>query len=303
MASFLCKFNGRLCPDGLAVPTAASQWEGGTINVPRPHRTTDADATEIPEMRVGDTLYLWVHEREPGSHGRGLTAKARAAEISADGPSDLNVRITQVRLIRPPVSYEQIRDAGSGRSEVGDRLSYALRQTMHILPLHVDEWERHYRHFALAVHERNAASALQQHRQEQRQELLDRFRKALARPSQGAFRTAVLQDHDFRCAITGESTQQVLEAAHVLPYAAHPAHRTNPLNGIALRADLHRLFDAGLLSVSDGRVVLCKTLDRSHYQPLHGSRLTTKAHPDYLREHHEAALLAQTEGRRATSRR
>jgi putative restriction endonuclease len=51
-----------------------------------------------------------------------------------------------------------------------------------------------------------------------------------------------------RCAITGESTLPVLEAAHIRPYKENGPHE--PGNGLLLRADFHKLFDQGLLTVT-----------------------------------------------------
>lgn len=50
-----------------------------------------------------------------------------------------------------------------------------------------------------------------------------------------------------RCAITGEKTLPVLEAAHIKPYAEAEPHRID--NGILLRSDLHKLFDLGYVTV------------------------------------------------------
>ena len=69
------------------------------------------------------------------------------------------------------------------------------------------------------------------------------------------FRSAVLARDGNRCAITREATTPALEAAHLIP--ARNGENDIPANGIALRADLHRLFDAGLFTFDpDGNVVL-----------------------------------------------
>ena len=47
--------------------------------------------------------------------------------------------------------------------------------------------------------------------------------------------------YERRCAVTGEKTLPVLEAAHIRPYALLGPHRVN--NGLLLRSDLHKLFD------------------------------------------------------------
>ena len=69
------------------------------------------------------------------------------------------------------------------------------------------------------------------------------------------FRSAILAYDDNRCAITGEATSQAIEAAHLVP--ARCGENDIPSNGVALRADLHRLFDAGVFTFEPhGRVVL-----------------------------------------------
>ena len=52
-----------------------------------------------------------------------------------------------------------------------------------------------------------------------------------------------------RCAITGESTLLALEAAHIVPYSEEQGSH-DVRNGLLLRADFHRLFDAGLVGVN-----------------------------------------------------
>jgi putative restriction endonuclease len=72
----------------------------------------------------------------------------------------------------------------------------------------------------------------------------------LMRPrlGQGSFRVVVTEAYHRKCAITAESTLLALEAAHIVPYAEEGAHDVR--NGLLLRADFHRLFDAGLVSVT-----------------------------------------------------
>lgn len=68
-----------------------------------------------------------------------------------------------------------------------------------------------------------------------------------ARLGQGAFRVLVTDAYARRCAITGERTLPVLEAAHIKPYAKSGPHRVN--NGLLLRSDLHTLFDLGYVTI------------------------------------------------------
>jgi putative restriction endonuclease len=72
----------------------------------------------------------------------------------------------------------------------------------------------------------------------------------LVRPrlGQSSFRVLVTDAYKRRCAFTGESTLVALEAAHIVPFAREGEHDVR--NGLLLRADFHRLFDVGLVSVT-----------------------------------------------------
>src|ERR1700734_2628456 len=67
------------------------------------------------------------------------------------------------------------------------------------------------------------------------------------RLGQGTFRVIVTDAYERRCAITGERTLPVLEAAHIKPYSSGGPHE--PENGLLLRSDLHTLFDQGYITV------------------------------------------------------
>jgi putative restriction endonuclease len=86
--------------------------------------------------------------------------------------------------------------------------------------------------------------------EELKETLDDRFGKEqIIRPrlGQASFRLVVLDAYSKRCAITGEKTIPVLEAAHIVPYGEGGKHLLE--NGLSLRADFHTLFDAGYITV------------------------------------------------------
>lgn len=68
------------------------------------------------------------------------------------------------------------------------------------------------------------------------------------RLGQGIFRTLVTEAYKWRCAVTGERTLPVLEAAHIKPFAQSGPHDIR--NGVLLRSDLHTLFDLGYITIS-----------------------------------------------------
>lgn len=73
---------------------------------------------------------------------------------------------------------------------------------------------------------------------------------SLVRPrlGQGLFSLAVRDAYHGACAVTGEHSGPVLEAAHIVPYGRGGEHRVD--NGLLLRSDLHRLYDRGYVTVT-----------------------------------------------------
>ena len=67
------------------------------------------------------------------------------------------------------------------------------------------------------------------------------------RLGQGTFRYALEQAYG-RCAVTGEHSLPALDAAHIVPYGDGGDHALE--NGLLLRADVHRLFDRGYVTVT-----------------------------------------------------
>jgi len=101
----------------------------------------------------------------------------------------------------------------------------------------------------------------------------------LVRPRLGqrSFRVAVLDSYGRRCAITNEKTLPVLEAAHIREYHDLPVHAID--NGILLRADIHKLFDSGYVTVTPeyqfevSRRIKEEFENGRDYYALHGSRI------------------------------
>ncbi len=106
-----------------------------------------------------------------------------------------------------------------------------------------------------------------------------------ARLGQGAFRTLVADAYERRCAVTGETTLPVLEAAHIVAYKAGGPHAVS--NGMLMRADFHKLFDLNLVTVTpDYKIRVSKRIrdqwfNGKHYYALDGRELAILPnHPD-----------------------
>ena len=125
---------------------------------------------------------------------------------------------------------------------------------------------------------------------------------AHARLGQGAFRVLVTDAYERRCAITGERTLPVLEAAHIRPYSESGPHHVS--NGLLLRSDLHTLFDRGYVTVTEDMHIEVSPRIREEfkngreYYKHHGQALANLPrdafeHParDFLRWHNERVFL------------
>lgn len=97
-------------------------------------------------------------------------------------------------------------------------------------------------------------------------------REIAIRRGQAVFRRQLLNAYGC-CAMSGSTVVETLEAAHIVPYQG-PV--TNHLaNGLLLRADVHTLFDFGLLAVDHSTltILVSKDLDGTEYEVLRGQRL------------------------------
>jgi len=121
-----------------------------------------------------------------------------------------------------------------------------------------------------------------------------RFRTAEVeqRVGQPEFRAELMLAYGNRCAVSGCETPEVLQAAHIQPVKLSGSHSVS--NGLLLRADLHNLFDRGLLTISARYVISIDPEVRrdATYRRFHGKKLqvlpevTTKRPSRTLLEKH-----------------
>ncbi len=97
------------------------------------------------------------------------------------------------------------------------------------------------------------------------------------RLGQGAFRVLVTDAYNRKCAISGEKTLPVLDAAHIKPFAESGPHFIS--NALLLRSDLHKLFDSGYITITqDLKVEVSKRIKEEfengkEYYRFHGDKL------------------------------
>lgn len=118
------------------------------------------------------------------------------------------------------------------------------------------------------------------------------------------FREALLKAYSHRCAFTDLSFVDGLEAAHIIPWKdATDAQRMDIRNGILLNSFHHRLFDAGVITISndykiqyydkDGVDGDYTKLDRLMSVKLHGKtislpyKIKNRPSPQYIDMHNQ----------------
>lgn len=108
------------------------------------------------------------------------------------------------------------------------------------------------------------------------------------RRGQPEFRRKLLAAYGNRCAITGCDAVEALEASHISPYMGEETNRI--VNGLLLRADIHTLFDMGLLAVQETtmKILIAPRMGRTTYQDLAGMDLRL---PDNLEDRPSVAAL------------
>ena len=89
-----------------------------------------------------------------------------------------------------------------------------------------------------------------------------------ARIGQGKFGSEIREQWNHRCCVTGSSTAAALEASHIKRWAeSNDQERLDPNNGLLLTANLHKLFDAGLISFDDtGKMLVSSKFSQSEQE-------------------------------------
>ena len=105
-----------------------------------------------------------------------------------------------------------------------------------------------------------------------------------SRPFQGKFRELLLEQFDHKCFICNIDTDMLLQASHIKPVSEDITSAGKIANGLLLCLNHHTLFDKGLISVKDDKLVISRKLKRElgeylseEYQKL--SDIEISSHP------------------------
>lgn len=227
-------------------------------------------STGFRQMRGGDAVWLYA------AGDQELYALARVAGVERDAAGDHHAVLlwdleATRRLARAPISRSSFREVPQSVRRANSATVNVLNAWLLANELSVSDWEDP----DAELSEGDARTRV----------LADIVR----RQGQGPFRADLLAAYGWRCAVTGETTEDVLEAAHVSPYRGPATNTTR--NGLLLRSDLHTLFDRHLIAVSgEGRLVVSSLVTSKVYTSLAGQLL---AQPKRRQDRPSKRLLAQ----------
>jgi hypothetical protein len=184
--------------------------------------------------------------------GTGLTATARVSLCEKQG-KELRIRVEDVTLLTEPRIDNAMLRPGDKTRQPDDVLEdIKFTRTSKLRYLSQSDW------LELNARAGSKSAELFQQGAEEEVSRRERLGTISSRPAQVDFSNRLRNAYGGKCAVTGCTTQQALEAAHI-----HTSERKNAgdgttsknddnnlENGILLRADIHALFDRGLIALS-----------------------------------------------------
>ena len=201
------------------------------------------------EFRAFTDLINDLHSAEGQRRGSGAVAKHIPRELLDDPNLSLGSLLAEsARLFRPLMTCMQTQyKFGQDQLEMTERLKQSgTNQTA-----------------------TQAATFNPQDESDARRKLLTEI---VRRQGQGPFRIELLNAYGGQCAVTGAVALETLEAAHIMPYRGPQTNHVT--NGILLRADIHTLFDLGLLRISDSYEISVDAIIKDPmYRQFHGRQL------------------------------
>lgn len=89
------------------------------------------------------------------------------------------------------------------------------------------------------------------------------------RRGQKKFRENLLSAYNNKCTISGCEVQEILEAAHIIPYQGEETNAV--VNGLLLRSDLHTMFDLALITINaeDYKIKVSPVINDPIYRAYH----------------------------------
>jgi hypothetical protein len=211
--------------------------------------------------------------------------------VKKNGAKDLSLDVSlsgKSSEYKTPMSEKEFKEFINNPKKVRDYPSATVRAAIKSEELGVNERSDRNGYlisrFSPVIHIPKDEITSKNHRGNQENtELCDEItlREIKTRRGQPAFRQALLTEFKSTCCITGCKIEAVLEAAHIIPHGDETNYSV--YNGLLLRADVHTLFDLGLLRISEAGIVMVdSTLKNSEYFQHDGDRVMDSELPSEM---------------------
>ncbi|MBR0825970.1 HNH endonuclease [Bradyrhizobium manausense] len=207
------------------------------------------------DISVGDRVFVWLLEEDGG---QGITWYGSVRNLDKQRTNDYHIQLADLRKTS---------------SLFGTRELDEFRHSTDVYEASLYEKLKGYSHRGIRRIERDEVGRLMPlfdahdfeadgHNEVAR---LKRLGNVALRPDQAKFSVRIRRAYQGKCAFTGCTTAEALEAAHIKVEKGQDDN--NLRNGLLLRADVHALFDEGLIALTlDGsRVEISSRLSDTTY--------------------------------------
>lgn len=278
-------------------PATATDWTNAEFHAPAARRFIDESNSNSKSELVaspapGDRAYIWVNQEAAGPDG-GLAASGVVEWIEPrDGA--LAFRLMDLILFQRPLlrlqggrsgTPRRFVRGGEGVPEFGflERIHHDRRnKTLELRDSDIDDIHRALVQLGTRL---SPTAEFSPHRcwLDANDETVAReasLRDVADRPAQREFRAQIRQIYGNRCAVTGCATPSALQAAHIRTFDG--SDNNAPTNGILLRADLHLMFDAYLIALSEdgSQLEVCSSLQDPTYDFLRNAPVSPPIRED-----------------------
>ena len=273
--SFLIKVSADSQPAINPQPMTPIDWEKQNFHtdqvrktITRSNRKTRLPSWQTEAPQIGDHVYVWLNN----SHGRVggcLTARAEVGKVR-NASGKLEIQVKNIRLIPEGIvdgsNVEHLSKPGNVFDDIHATRTSKLRYLSPEWAAQLDELIHKKRKIEFSEDANNEVKRLK------------RLAKMARRPQQKKFSEELRAAYEGKCAISGCHVGAALQAAHI--QTSSGSDNNSITNGILLRADIHALFDAFLLTLSaDGeKLQISPKLDDRSYRWLRNAKVRRPEH-------------------------
>lgn len=269
------------------ITSSVESWLGRTIEIPQ-FKKENEHFNDF--LILGARAFIWLHEEEKeGERGNGLTGVVQFGSLN----KQRQAKITDVLIFDKPVG----RDLFEAHKANDNFISLIdSRRHTRIWPLENQDVDLLLNAVRAKLHQIDSYLAQNPDPSDPNNlETIENetaLREVVLRRNQSAFRSKLFREREARCAISGTSEINVLEAAHIIPFSEQFADRDKIENGLLLRSDIHKLYDLHLISINPNSraVEISPSLSSEEYKKMRGNKVQDDVFTKSLNHHYNIFL-------------